>query len=343
MKIKILLFIFILLLGITSCTSSEKVSVPYEKDELKNYYLSLADEVIINGDEIIFKDLYDKEIKLTRKKFKTISLYASFTTLWYEAGGEVIATIGGSSVDLYLEYIGRDITKDDGVEIVSTTNSGKNFDIELILALNPDLIICSDAMNGYQTISEHAKNANIDLIVCDYEDFRDYLKWFKIFSFLNYQEQLFTDIALTTMNEIVDIVIQSQFQDSQKVLSIFSSPTPVANTNKTLVGRMIEELNSINIISDVNNVSGSERVPINLEAIYEQQPTIILINCHQDEELAQSIIANALQKNPIWNNLDAVKMNRVYYLPKELFHNKPNRRFVESYRLLFQLLYGKIE
>ncbi len=66
-------------------------------------------------------------------------------------------------------------------------------------------------MNGYQTISEHAKNANIDLIVCDYEDFRDYLKWFKIFSFLNYQEQLFTDIALTTMNEIVDIVIQSQF------------------------------------------------------------------------------------------------------------------------------------
>ncbi|HIT43695.1 TPA: hypothetical protein IAA91_02510 [Candidatus Avacholeplasma faecigallinarum] len=107
MKIKILLFIFILLLGITSCTSSEKVSVPYEKDELKNYYLSLADEVIINGDEIIFKDLYDKEIKLTRKKFKTISLYASFTTLWYEAGGEVIATIDGSSVDLYLEYIGR--------------------------------------------------------------------------------------------------------------------------------------------------------------------------------------------------------------------------------------------
>lgn len=198
-------------------------------------------------------------------------------------------------------------------------------------------------MNGYQTISEHAKNANIDLIVCDYEDFRDYLKWFKIFSFLNYQEQLFTDIALTTMNEIVDIVIKSQFQDSEKVLSIFSSPTPVANTNKTLVGRMIEELNSINIISDVNNVSGSERVPINLEAIYEQQPAIILINCHQDEDLAQHIIANALQKNPIWNNLDAVKMNRVYYLPKELFHNKPNRRFVESYRLLFQLLYGKIE
>ena len=106
---------------------------------------------------------------------------------------------------------------------------------------------------------------------------------------------------------------------------------------------MIEELNSINIISDVNNVSGSERVPINLEAIYEQQPAIILINCHQDEDLAQHIIANALQKNPIWNNLDAVKMNRVYYLPKELFHNKPNRRFVESYRLLFQLLYGKIE
>ena len=51
-----------------------------------------------------------------------MNLYASFTTLWYEAGGEVIGCIGGdSSVTLYEEYIGRDITQDEGMQVVATS------------------------------------------------------------------------------------------------------------------------------------------------------------------------------------------------------------------------------
>ena len=52
----------------------------------------------------------------------------------------------------------------------------------------------------------------------------------------------------------------------------------------------------------------------------------------------QQQLEASLTSNPIWDTLQAVQNGRIFYLEKELFHQKPNARWGESNEILAQLL-----
>ena len=79
---------------------------------------------------------------------------------------------------------------------------------------------------------------------------------------------------------------------------------------------------------------------ISLEAVVSQDPEYIFISTMGDEAEAKSALEASWGQNPAWQALAAVQNGRVYYLPKELFHYKPNARWGESYAYLYQILYG---
>ena len=45
---------------------------------------------------------------------------------------------------------------------------------------------------------------------------------------------------------------------------------------------------------------------------------------------------------PAWNGLSAMRTERYYVLPKDLFHNKPNNRWDESYEYLAKILWPEV-
>lgn len=322
--------------------SSEVSDNSAAAEALRSEFLKKADEVIINDDSVTFKDASGKDsITIKKNPGNVVNLYASFTTLWYEAGGTVTGLIGGSSsVALYEEYIGRDITADEGITTVATSSSGKKWDTETIIALNPELIICSTAMSGYATIEAPAEAANIPVIAMSYNDFSDYLKWFKVFSNLTGHTELWDEVALKALDEVVDILLACPTENTPSVFSMFSSADKLqANTSGTVVGGMIDAMNAKNIVDDWEGASDSERIDINLETVYAANPDIILVQCHAGKEDAEALVASLYGDNPVWQSLDAVKNGKVFYLEKNLFHNKPNNRFAEAYKVLAGYLY----
>ena len=56
---------------------------------------------------------------------------------------------------------------------------------------------------------------------------------------------------------------------------------------------------------------------------------------------ALQALAEGIESNPAWAGLTAVKEGRYILLPKELFHNKPNHRWGESYEILADYLYAE--
>lgn len=315
------------------------------KAELRAKFLEKADQVIVEADSVTFEDASSETVTIQKNPQKTVNLYGSFTTLWYEAGGTVEGCIGGdSAITLYQEYIGRDITQDEGVTVVATSSSGKKWDVESIVALQPDLIICSTAMSGYSTIQAPAEAAGIPVIAMSYNDFSDYLKWFKVFCNLNSQEELWDMVAMPALDSVVEILAKCPTEDTPRVFSIFSGAESLqANTTNTVVGEMIEEMNAVNIVDEWENASGAERLDINLETVYAADPDIIVVQCHAGAEVAQQQIQEAYGENPVWQSLRAVQEGQVYYLEKELFHNKPNSRFAEAYQKLAEILYPDLE
>ena len=315
------------------------------KAELRAKFLEKADQVIVEADSVTFEDASSETVTIQKNPQKTVNLYGSFTTLWYEAGGTVEGCIGGdSAITLYQEYIGRDITQDEGVTVVATSSSGKKWDVESIVALQPDLIICSTAMSGYSTIQAPAEAAGIPVIAMSYNDFSDYLKWFKVFCNLNSQEELWNTVAMPALDSVVEILAKCPTEDTPRVFSMFSGAESLqANTTNTVVGEMIEEMNAVNIVDEWENASGAERLDINLEPVYAADPDIIVVQCHAGAEVAQQQIQEAYGENPVWQSLRAVQEGQVYYLEKELFHNKPNSRFAEAYQKLAEILYPDLE
>ena len=122
-----------------------------------------------------------------------------------------------------------------------------------------------------------------------------------------------------------------------------SADTLQANTSGTVVGGMISAMNAKNIVDAWDGAADAERLDINLETVFAADPDIILVQCHAGTEDAMALVETLYGDNPVWQSLSAVKNGKVYYLEKSLFHNKPNSRFAEAYKVLAQYLYPDAE
>lgn len=318
------------------------------KAQWKAEFLKGADEVAVSETSVTFKDATSADgstVTIRKNPGKVVNLYGSFTTLWYEAGGSVIGCIGGnSSKELYLEYIGRDITADNGMTVVATSSSGKKWNTEKILELQPDLLICSTAMSGYSTIVSPAASANVPVIAVDYDDFSDYLKWFKVFCNLTGHTELWESVAMKALDEVVEVLAEIPADNGTKVFSMFSgSKSLQANTSATVVGGMVKAMNCSNIADSwQGTLDGAGRRDINLETVFAANPDIIIIQCHAGADVAKKQVEDTYGSNPVWQSLNAVKNGKVFYLEKTLFHNKPNSRFAEAYQKLAEILYPDV-
>ena len=134
----------------------------------------------------------------------------------------------------------------------------------------------------------------------------------------------------------IDAAIDSgKRQDAPKILILRTSSSKVkALDSSFMVGGMLQEFGCINIADSENGLL----TDLSIEAIINEDPDYIFVTCMGDLEEGQAQLEASLTSNPVWNALQAVQNDRVFYLEKELFHNKPNARWGESYEILAQLL-----
>lgn len=319
---------------------AEEIDMPTDTEAWRAYFLSGADGVTAENGKVTFTDGCGETRTLPTDLRNVAILYASFTTLWYEAGGTVSGCLGGeSAVELYREQIGRDITGDVGAQILAETAQAKQWDMERILSAHPDLLICSSAMGGYATLEGPARAAGIDLVVVDYDDFSDYLKWFKVFCHLTGHPELWESVAMRALDEVVACLSDCPTDRTPRVLSLFTGADSLkVNTSATVLGGMLEALGATNVVDRFGGTD-AQHTALNPEAVVAADPDIILIQCHTGEETARQLVARLYGDDPVWQSLRAVREGRVYYLEKTLFHNKPNRRFSDAYTTLAKYLY----
>lgn len=325
--------------------TTEAVVEDSKLSEIKSTLLAAADEVIVNDVEVTFMDDSGREaITIAKNPKKVAVLYGSHASLYTEAGGKVSIGIGGEgAVKLYEEQLGRNILEDEGVVTIATSSSAKSWDVEAILAEQPDLIVVSTAMSGYSTIAAPAEAANIPVIAMTYSGVGDYLKWFKVFSNLNSKPELFETTAMTIADEVATIINSAPTENNPKIISLLpQSKALQANLGASDMGVIISELKGVNAADQLSSDVTAVRIEINMEDIFAAQPEMIFVQCIGSEEEARAQLEVYTKDNPVWAELEAVKNGKVYFMPKALFHNRPNGKYNESYRMMAELLYPEI-
>ena len=258
-----------------------------------------------------------------------------------------VAIASGSLADCWLLSGGTicAVTRDaidernlDLPEDVIDLGSLKNPNAELLLSSDLDLVILMPSYRAHLALGELLEKAGIPYAYFDVETFDDYLDLLKIFTTLTGRPDLFETNGTAILTQVKSSIDQMSSVLPPNVLLLRTSSSNVKSLGSdTMVGNMLKDLGCRNIAdSDTHLLTD-----LSLEGIAKADPDYIFVICMGDTDEAIAHFDFALSSNPIWGTLTAVKENRFYFLPKELFHYKPNARWGESYEMLVDLLTTK--
>ncbi|GHU50414.1 putative ABC transporter solute-binding protein YclQ [Clostridia bacterium] len=258
---------------------------------------------------------------------KTIVCSGSFAQVWTLAGGRLIGATSDFFEDSY-----------PGTEGVGDIGSLHDPSLEQILALQPDFIILSEDIAGHVKLKEALVSAGIKTAYFSVETFDDYLNMLKICTDITGRKDLYAQNGERIRADIDGIIAGIKDKPSPKVLLVRAGAGKVsARSGDTMAGAMLKDMGCVNI-ADTNHSLLSD---LSMEIIIKENPDYIFAVAMGDEGKNRQLLEETLQSDPAWNNLSAVKNNRYILLPKDLFHQKPNNRWAESYEYLRDVLYGR--
>ena len=257
---------------------------------------------------------------------RVVSLYGSYAEAWAQAGG----TLVGATEDAVSER-GMDLGE---AQIIGTT---KEPNLELVLALDPDLVLLSLDIAAQVSAAEVLEAAGVPCAAFRVDTWQDYARMMDVFTALTGRRDLYEAIVPPMEAAIAQTIASAQAQNAPTVLLLRAYSTGVkAKADDNLAGAMLEDLGCVNIAARQPSLLEE----LTLEAIVVEDPDCIFISVMGgDEEAALAVVEETLGQNPAWQGLTAVQEGRVYVLPRDLFHYKPNARWAESYAFLYELLF----
>ncbi|NLK36984.1 MAG: ABC transporter substrate-binding protein [Epulopiscium sp.] len=303
MKIKAIVLLFIIVF-LSGCANTNSVSE--------------------NTNGIQFTDSLNRTVTISEPKRVGIAS-GSLAECWILAGGEVCAVtkdaVTEKELDLPKDYI--------------NLGSLQEPSLETILAADLDFLILMSSLSNHVEMADTLEKAGIPYAYFDVENFDDYLKLMKVFTDITGRSDLYEKSAKALQPLIAAAIERGKREDAPTVLVLRTSSSRVKVLDSSfMVGGMLKEFGCVNIADSENSLL----TELSMEAIVKENPDYIFISCMGNLEEGQAQLKATLTSNPIWNTLQAVQNDRVFYLEKELFHQKPNARWGESYEILAQLL-----
>ena len=281
-----------------------------------------------------FTDSVGNTVTIEREPENVAVLFSSYGEVWQLAGGEISVTVG----DTVERGFARQDTPlvDDG--------AGLKIDVELLASYEPDFVIGSADMSAQVDACQYLAEAGIPCALFEEESFDDYLSMLKIFTDITGDSEAYDEYGIQVQTRVEDAVREAKklaSDEAQPVSVLFiragtgGSSTKAKTAADHFVGKMLEKIGTVNIADEAGALSEG----LSLEHIVTNQPDVILIVTQGDEEAAVAYMESVFEESG-WRDLEAVKNGRCVYLPKELFHYKPNARWDQAYRYLTEAIYS---
>ena len=262
--------------------------------------------------------------------FTTACLNSSIADLFLLAGGSVDITVQDS--------VDRGFVPDD--VLLADSASGMNINREILISGAPDLVLGSADSASHVKLKRFLDERCVDMILIKQDSFEDFLSVFRTLTEITGRSDLFMKYGLGQKDDIEAIIEECRGKEDKPCVlfvragSAFSSVRAKRADDHFAAG-IIEDLGAANA-ADVNDVLTES---LSLEAMITSDIDKILIVPQGDEEESISYM-NSLFSRPGWRDIKAVKEGEVHFLPKDLFHYKPNGRWAEAYAVMKEVLYG---
>lgn len=301
--------------------------------------LSDSETGIQNSDKFpyTFTDSTGYKTTLSEKPKKVAVLFSSYADIWKTAGGSVSVTVG--------ESVKRGFA-DDGAVLIDEGSGHTTINLETLIAQAPDLVIGTADYECQVNAVEFCRSVGIPSALFKVESFSDYLGFLRIACDITGDEEAYTThgIAVRDRIELLLKKVSEKYHGNTPVRILFvragssARSTKAKTSDDNFACAMLKELGVENIADTQGTLTGT----LSLEVIVQKNPEYMFITMMGDETAAKEYFDSTLTL-PGWRDIECVKNLQYSYLPKDLFHFKPNARWDKAYEYLIDLLYPDFE
>lgn len=292
---------------------------------MKRFLLSLCFVWLLFAScALAFTDAAGREFPDTLPHERTAVLFSSLADIWLSAGGDIVCTVG--------ETVERGLMPEGTA--LADSGAGKQIDLEALLSAKPDLVLCSADVPVQARAADILCENGIPAVQLRLDSFADYLSVLRFFCTLTGNEEAWQRSGVRQSEEIAALL--SSPVSETRVLFLRAGSTPAS-----VKTRRSDENFACEMLRELGCVNDADSAPLGLtlgaEGIALSDPDWLFISLMGDEDAARAQVELLLADLP-WSALTAVREGRVVYLPRELFHFKPNARWAEAYRYLKEVL-----
>ncbi len=281
---------------------------------------------------VICRDMDGLEQEIPKKPKRVVICYTSLVGPWYLAGGTALATVSTSSRE----------TLPEAAKGIQTVGGFGNPDVERIMELQPDLVILSGRVDKQRALREILIGKNIKTLLLNYENYNDFAFMLDAFIRINAADPNIIKEAERVRSDCISIIRKAETLKSPRprFVSFFASARDAAGeSNVSNTACIASSLGAVNIIPESKVPKGGNSIKYSMERLLIENPDIILFTTMGDSKEIQERMKRDFMSDPAWQNLKAVKENKVYFLPNALFLYRANARFPEAFRYMAEILY----
>ena len=290
--------------------------------------LSLASSAEVSVNTYQHTDALERNVALPLKPSRVVSLFGSFAEVWELAGG----TLVGVSSDALSE---ERIHNSPDAEVLGSNHQPN---LELLLALEPELVMLSADLTEHIQLSEQLTDAGIAHYYLKIETFEDYVRELRVCTMLTDRDDLYKHNGTDIQADIDGIRALLATQESEKPLVLLlraMGSGAKAKAEDIMAGAMLQEMGAEHLASRYPSLLDD----LSMEIILQDDPEYLFVLPMGDTEKSLAAFQAQMDDNPAWQSLTAVAEDRLIVLPKDLFHFKPNARWGEAYVYLANILY----
>lgn len=277
-----------------------------------------------------FTDSAGTRVTLTHKPEKVAVLFSSFAEVWALAGGQTAITVG--------ESIERGFAPQDA-QLVDE-GAGKSINLEALIAAQPDFVILSADIAAQAQAAQALAQAGIAAAQFRVESFDDYLAMLRICCDITGNETAYQENGAAVeaqVKTLLDKAAQSELPE-KKILLIRAGSgydaTKAKGTQDHFVCAMLAQLGAINIADSAPVLLDG----LSFESILQEDPDYIFFSAMGKQDAAEAYVHTLLAQES-WQSLRAIRQGQYTFLPKDLFHYKPNAKWAQAYQTLIELLW----
>ncbi len=314
---------------------------------IKKFFTAICAGVLLIsgcGGEKQQSDVAPAPAEVRQEVFATITDDAGRNVTLNTRPERIVVTSAGFLEPLHAvggEVVGRPDSKNQmpaWAKDLPSVGAVYQIDTERLLACVPDLVIVNKGMN--EKLLPVLDENKIPALVVEMKTYDDVKRGLKTFATLSGNPEA-AGMLIRKMDDDIAAVVDKVPKQPLRVAVLHSTAQGLTvQLDGSIAGSIIKMLGWQNVAADMTPLAKNpDAAPYSMETLAEQNPDVIFVTSMGDADEIKSKMIQAIESNEAWLAIGAVKNNRLYFLPQDLFLLSPGLRYPDAVKIMATLIY----